>query len=123
MICADFSRFSSSLAVTGRSDTVGGDDLGWTSAGQRTRYTVNVASAGTYTVSLRVAAPSAVADALHLSSATGTDLTGLTGIPATGGWQNWTTVTARLTLPAGQQVLTLNQDNGGWNLNYRGTIR
>ena len=100
------------------SDAGGGDDLGWTSAGQWTRYTVNVASAGTYTVSLRVAAPSAVADALHLSSATGTDLTGLTGIPTTGGWQNWTTVTARLTLPAGQQVLTLNQDNGGWNLNY-----
>ena len=100
------------------SDTGGGDDLGWTSAGQWTRYTVNVASAGTYTVSLRVAAPSAVTDALHLSSATGTDLTGLTGIPATGGWQNWTTVTVRLTLPAGQQVLTLNQDNGGWNLNY-----
>jgi hypothetical protein len=100
------------------SDSGGGDDLGWTSAGQWTRYTVNVASAGTYTVSLRVAAPSVVTDALHLTSAAGTNLTGSVDIPATGGWQNWTTVTTRLTLPAGRQVLTLNQDNGGWNLNY-----
>ena len=41
------------------SDTGGGYDLGWTSAGQWFRYTVNAASAGTYTVSFRVAAPSA----------------------------------------------------------------
>ncbi|MCW2937358.1 MAG: coagulation factor 5/8 type domain protein, partial [Actinomycetia bacterium] len=32
--------------------------------------------------------------------------------------QTWTTVTASVALPAGQQVLTLNQDNGGWNINY-----
>jgi hypothetical protein len=102
------------------SDNGGGYDLGWTSAGQWSRYTVNVASAGTYTVSLRVAAPSAVTDALHLSNAAGTNLTGSVVIPATGGWQNWTSVTTRITLPAGRQVLTLNQDNGGWNINYLG---
>jgi hypothetical protein len=38
-------------------------------------------------------------------------------VPATGGWQTWTTVTVPVTLPAGQQVLTLAQDAGGWNLN------
>jgi len=27
-------------------------------------------------------------------------------------------VTATVTLPAGQQVLTLDQDSGGWNINY-----
>ena len=99
------------------SDTGGGYDLGWTSAGQWFRYTVNVATAGTYTVSLRLAAPSAVTDALHLSNASGTNLSGAVNIPATGGWQTWTTVTASVTLPAGQQILTLNQDNGGWNVN------
>jgi hypothetical protein len=39
-------------------------------------------------------------------------------IRATGGWQIWTTVMAQLTLPAGQQVLTLAEDIGGWNINY-----
>lgn len=100
------------------SDTGGGYDLGWTSGGQWFRYTVNVASAGTYTISFRVAAPSAVTDAFHISSSSGTNLSGSVNIPATGGWQTWTTVTADVTLPAGQQVLTLSEDTGGWNINY-----
>ncbi|WP_174240713.1 carbohydrate-binding protein [Granulicella sp. S156] len=100
------------------SDTGGGYDLGWTSGGQWFRYTVNVASAGTYTISFRIAAPSAVTDAFHISSASGANLSGSVNIPATGGWQTWTTVTADVTLPAGQQVLTLSEDTGGWNINY-----
>ena len=99
-------------------DTGGGYDLGWTSGGQWVRYTVNVATAGEYTVSFRVAAPSAVQDAFHISSSSGADLSGPINIPTTGGWQDWTTVTANVTLSAGQQVLTFAQDNGGWNINY-----
>jgi hypothetical protein len=97
-------------------DTGCGYDVGWSSAGQWFRYTVNVASAGSYTVSLRVAAPSAVGSALHLATTTGTNLSGAIAIPATGGWQTWATVTATVTLPAGQQTLVLAQDNAGWNL-------
>jgi uncharacterized protein involved in high-affinity Fe2+ transport len=100
------------------SDTGGGSDLGWTTSGQWFRYTVNVATAGTYTVSFRVAAPSAVTDAFHLSNSSGTNLSGSVNLSATGGWQTWATVTASVTLPAGRQVLTLNQDNAGWNINY-----
>ena len=61
---------------------------------------------------------SAVTDAFHLSNAAGTNLSGNVNIAATGGWQTWVTVTANVTLPAGLQTLTLNQDNGGWNINY-----
>jgi beta-glucanase (GH16 family) len=104
------------LEVT--TDTGGGYDIGWTAGGQWFRYTVNVASAGTYTVTFRVAAINAVTDAFHLADSSGDNLTGSVNVPATGGWQNWTNVTASVTLPAGQQVLTLDQDNGGWNINY-----
>ena len=100
------------------SDTGGGNDLGWTSSGQWFKYTVNVATAGTYTVSLRVAAPNAVTDALHISNSSGANLSGNVNIASTGGWQTWTTITTSVTLPAGRQTLTVNQDNGGWNLNY-----
>jgi hypothetical protein len=79
---------------------------------------VNVASAGTYAVSLRLAAPSAVTDALHVASSAGANLTGDITAPATGGWQNWTTVTASITLQAGVQTLTVDQDNAGWNIRY-----
>ena len=99
------------------SDTGGGYNVGWTSGGQWFRYTVNVATAGSYTLSLRVAAPGAVSSALHVVNASGTNLSGSVSLPATGGWQTWTTVTASLTLPAGQQVLTLAEDNAGWNIN------
>jgi lysophospholipase L1-like esterase len=93
----------------------GGNDVGWTTAGQWFRFTVNVATAGTYAVTFEVASPAGVTDGFHLSSSTGTNLTGSVNIPVTGGWQTWTTVTATVTLPAGQQVLTWNQDNAGYN--------
>ena len=38
-------------------------DLGWTTAGQWFKYTVNVATAGTYSVAFRVASPYGIADA------------------------------------------------------------
>jgi len=104
------------LEVT--TDTGGGYDLGWTASGQWFRYTVNVATAGAYTVTFRVTAPGAVTDAFHLSNSAGSDLSGTVNVPETGGWQDWTNVTATVTLPAGVQTLTLNQDNGGWNINY-----
>ena len=104
------------LEVT--SDTGGGYNLGWTTGGQWFKYTVNVATAGTYTATFRVAAINAVTDALHISNSSGTNLSGSVTVPATGGWQTWTNVTATVTLPAGQQTLTINQDNAGWNINY-----
>ena len=94
----------------------GGYDLGWTAAGQWFKYTVNVATARTYTVSLRLASPNGVTDGLHIASSSGANLSGNINVPDTGGWQTWTTVTATVTLPAGQQTLTIDQDNGGWNI-------
>ncbi len=69
------------------SDTGCGDDLGWTTAGQWFKYTVNVATAGTYTVSFRLASPSGVTDGLHIASSAGANLSGNVNVPATGGWQ------------------------------------
>jgi beta-glucosidase len=104
------------LEVT--TDTGGGYDLGWTASGQWFKYTVDVASAGTYTLGLRLASPDGVTDALHIANSAGTNLSGDINAPETGGWQDWTTVDATVTLPAGVQTLTVDQDNGGWNVHY-----
>jgi beta-glucanase (GH16 family) len=109
---------SDGVDLEATTDTGGGDNIGWTAAGQWFKYTVNVATAGTYTVTFRVAAINAVTDALHISNSSGVNLSGNVNVPATGGWQTWTNVTATVTLPAGQQTLTVNQDNPGWNINY-----
>jgi hypothetical protein len=98
------------------SDAGCGYDIGWTAGGQWFTYTVDVASAGTYALSLRLAAPAAVTDGLHVANSAGASLTGPISVPATGGYQDWTTVTASVTLPAGVQTLTVDQDNPGWNI-------
>ena len=94
----------------------GGYDVGWTGAGEWLKYTVNVATAGVYTASFRVAS-GASGGSFHLQDGGGNNLTGSVAVPGTGGWQNWATVTANLTLPAGVQTLELYEDTGGYNLN------
>jgi len=64
------------------SDTGAGYNVGWTAVGQWFRYTVDVASAGNYTMSLRVAAPGGVTGALHLANAAGTNGTTFTTVKA-----------------------------------------
>jgi len=96
----------------------GAYDLGWTTPGQWFNYTVNVATAGTYTVSFRVASPYGITDALHIDNAAGANLSGSVAVPNTGGYETWTTVTATVTLPAGEQTLTVDQDSNGWNFHY-----
>jgi uncharacterized membrane protein YgcG len=92
----------------------GGFDVGWTTAGEWLNYTVNVASAGTYTVQLRVASPGGAS--LHLGFNTASNVWKTVSIPATGGWQNWQTVSVPVTLGAGRQQMTVLFDNGGVNL-------
>jgi beta-glucosidase-like glycosyl hydrolase len=96
----------------------GAYDMGWTTPGQWFKYTVNVATAGSYTVSFRVSSPYGITDALHIANSSGTNLTGAVAVPNTGSYQTWTTVTASITLPAGAQTLTVDQDSNGWNFHY-----
>jgi beta-glucosidase-like glycosyl hydrolase len=96
----------------------GAYDMGWTTPGQWFKYTVNVATAGTYTVSFRVSSPYGITDALHIASSSGTNLTGAVAVPNTGGYETWTTVTASITLPVGTQTLTVDQDTNGWNFHF-----
>ncbi|HJR59990.1 MAG TPA: carbohydrate-binding protein [Vicinamibacterales bacterium] len=90
------------------SDSGGGYNVGWMRAGEWLNYSVNVATPGTYTLRVRVAAEGA-GGRFHIDS-NGVDRTGPVTIPNTGGWQVWTTITATISLPAGQQVLRLVVD-------------
>ncbi|MBS1817922.1 MAG: carbohydrate-binding protein [Acidobacteria bacterium] len=90
----------------------GGYNVGWTAAGEYLNYTVNVASAGSYTVQLRVATPSN--GGLHVGFST-SNVWSAVSVPSTGGWQAWTTVNVPVTLVAGRQLLTLMVDSGSVN--------
>ena len=113
-----YDRFYDGVGLEVNTDaTTNGFDVGWTAAGQWLRYTVNVATAGTYVVGFRVAS-GGTGGSLHLQNAAGTSLTGSVTVPGTGGWQTWSTVNASVALPAGQQALTLVEDTGNYNINF-----
>ena len=104
-------------------DATGGFNIGWVYPGEWLKYTVNVPAAGAYTLEFRVAAPTGGGGTFHIE-ANGVNVTGPVGIPATGGWQTWTTVTrAGINLSAGSQSWKLVVDAIGssgfvGNLNY-----
>ena len=111
-------RTADGVDIEACTDTGGGYDVGWTNAGEWMKYTVNVSTAGTYTVSFRVANGATGNGTFHLQNAAGTNLSGTVTVTPTGGWQTWATVTATVTLPAGQQILSFMEDSANFNVNY-----
>ena len=104
-------RTSEGVSIEATTDSGGGYDVGWATAGEWLNYTVNVTTAGTYTVQVRVA-NNGQGGTFHFnvdrSSATG-ELT----VPNTGGWQNWQTLSTSITLSAGSHVIQLAMDSIG----------
>jgi endonuclease/exonuclease/phosphatase family metal-dependent hydrolase len=92
----------------------GGYDVGWIAPGEWLNYTVSVPSAGAYTIWLRVASPGGAS--FHVGFNTASNVWKTVGVPATGGWQNWTIVSMPVTLGAGTQQITLLFDTGGMNV-------
>jgi hypothetical protein len=96
------------------SDTGGGYNVGWIQAGEWLKYTVNVATAGSYDLSLRLADTS-TGGALHVE-VDGVNVSGTLSVPNTGGWQTWTTITKTgINLTAGQHIVKVSFDTNGSN--------
>jgi hypothetical protein len=103
--------------IEGTSDTGGGNNVGWIADGEWLEYTVDVASSGLYDVEVRVASLSN-GGVLHVEM-DGLDVTGAMIFAATGGWQNWTSVTASdVSLTAGQHIMRLSMDADLFNVNW-----
>src|SRR5215467_5163187 len=92
----------------------GGYDVGWIAAGEWMNYTVNVAATGSYTVQVRIASPGGAS--MHVGFNGSNGVWQALNLPATGGWQAWTTVSFTATLGAGTQLMTLYADTAGYNI-------
>ncbi len=95
-------------------------NVGWMVAGEWLQYTIDVGAAGTYTVDAQVASYGG-GGTFHLE--VNGAKSGSIQVPDTGGWQQWQTVTATMTVGAGVQqlrvVLDTNGASGGvGNLDY-----
>lgn len=93
----------------------GGYNIDYSENGEWLEYTVNVATAGSYTMNVRVASP--IGGTCHVEM-NGTNVSGAITVPNTGGWQNWQTVTKTVTLSAGQQIMRFFIDTKEFNTNY-----
>ena len=92
----------------------GGFDVGWIAAGEWLKYTVSVASPGSYSLQLRVASPGG--GAMHVAFGAPSSASASITVPATGGWQTWATVSVPVTLAAGPQTMVVTFDTNGFNL-------
>ena len=99
------------------SDTGGGRYVGWIDAGDWMAYAnITVPTSGSYKIEYRVASPSGATFSSDLNG--GSIQLGSISVGATGGWQNWTTVTQTVTLNAGTFSFGIFAQQGGWNINW-----
>ena len=94
----------------------GGYNVGWTADGEWLKYTVNVDSDGSYTITTRVA--SDVATGAFRIEVDDVDVTGTISVGHTGGWQSWEDKTSTVSLSSGQQVIKLVIESGLFNINH-----
>jgi len=99
--------------------TSGGKDVGWTAPGNWLRYHLDVATAGTYDLELRVAngTGATAPDAVSFRDAADTKLA-VASVPDTGGWGSYQSIHVPVTLSAGDQLVTVYCETGGFNLDY-----
>ncbi len=99
-------------------DASGGFNIGEIAAGEWLEYQVHVASAGNYSLNLRVASQNAGPFSLQ-AQWDGANLGSPITFNGTGGWQTWATATASgFYLTAGRHTLRLNAQSALFNLNY-----
>jgi len=112
---AESANVNSGMAVETCSE--GGQDMGNVDAGDYLVFNnLNFPVTGTYTIDYRVASPNGGTVSSDLNA--GSTQLGSTAIPATGGWQNWTTVTKTVNINAGTYNFGVYAQTAGWNINW-----
>ena len=113
-------RFVGSSGVTRErtSDVGRGQNVGSIQTGDWMYYqAVTIPTTGTYRVSYRVAALSS-GGSFQLERAGGSVVYGRISVPATGGYQTWTTITHTVNLSAGSEEFGILATGGSWNINW-----
>lgn len=108
------------LQLETTTDVDGGQNVGYTSAGDYLEYRIRVPESGAYPLQVRVACFSA-AGKLKFSQrdVNGAELNSTTvDVPVTGGWQTWTTVDGNINLTAGAGILRVTILTPEFNINW-----
>lgn len=109
--------FSAQAGVQTEACSEGGQNVGWIDTGDWMAYnSISFPTSGSYRVEYRVASTGGGALSLDLNA--GSVQLGQLGVPNTGGWQNWTTVSHTVNINAGTYNVGVYAQQGGWNLNW-----
>ncbi|MBL7813378.1 MAG: carbohydrate-binding protein [Saprospiraceae bacterium] len=94
-----------------------GNTVGWIDNGEWLEYTVNVAQAGTYDLSIRYASGNTAGGGPFRIEVDGNTVSGNITVGSTGNWNTWASkAVTGVILPAGQHIMRLAFDNGGFNI-------
>ncbi len=98
--------------------TSNGYTVGWFNKGEWLKYTVNVATSGSYTIEFRVANGNSSNGTIQLQNAEGTEILATATVPPTGGWDKWTTISATgVFRTTGMQGIKMLNKSGEFNIN------
>nr|WP_225319013.1 carbohydrate-binding protein [Cellvibrio sp. KY-GH-1] len=108
---------NSGVQTEATTDTGGGQNVGWIDTNDWMAYSnITIPTSGTYTIEYRVASPGGGRLSVDLNG--GAVVLGELAIPATGGWQNWSTISHTVTINAGTYNFGVFAKAGGWNINW-----
>jgi aryl-phospho-beta-D-glucosidase BglC (GH1 family) len=94
-----------------------GFNVGWIESGEWLKYTIKASESGIYKIKFYVSAEAA--GGLILLSLDGQTLTPALNVPATGGWQNWQSISSdSIYISAGNHILQTRFIFGGFNFSY-----
>jgi hypothetical protein len=113
-------NFSAMLGIQteATTDAGGGSNVGWIETNDWMAYnSINFPSTGSYLIEYRIASGGA-GGTLSLDLNAGAVVLGSVNVPATGGWQNWTTVSHNVNVTGGTYNVGIFATAGGWNLNW-----
>lgn len=98
-------------------DTGGGQNVSYIDVGDWMAYAnITIPTTGSYRIDYRVASPAGATFSSDLNA--GATPLGNVTVGATGGWQNWTTVSQTVTLTAGTHAFGIYAQQAGWNINW-----
>ncbi|MEP5338211.1 MAG: carbohydrate-binding protein [Algibacter sp.] len=96
-------------------DAGGGENVGYIDANDWMEYDINIINSGTFILNYRVASKNGGGTVEFLVDGVSQ---GITDINIANGWQNWTTLSTKVSLSAGSHTIRLNIPSGGWNINW-----
>ncbi len=120
LIEAEDFDFNNGLELENTTDIGGGQNIGYTDAGDYLDYNIYIEQDGWYQFDVRVAAENNTGVIRFQQFNKSEELLNevAVDIPITGGWQTWETVTAKMILNPGNSTLRLYVADAGFNVNW-----